>query len=86
MNNMIFNQKKISVYPNPTSDILYISNQANEMLKITILSSLGKPVKTVQSNQGITSVDLSDLSKGIYMVKMLNKTSKKVQMQKVVVK
>lgn len=45
MNNMIFNQKKISVYPNPTSDILYISNQANEMLEMTILSSLGKPVK-----------------------------------------
>jgi hypothetical protein len=80
-------QKGISVYPNPTSDNLYISNPANERLEITILSSLGKPVKFVKSNQGVvTSVDLSDLPKGIYMVKMVNKTSEKIQMQKVVVK
>jgi len=79
-------QKGINVYPNPTSDNLYISNPANERLEITILSSLGKPVKSVKSNQGVTSVDLSDLPKGIYMVKMVNKTSEKIQMQKVVVK
>lgn len=80
------NQNRIAVYPNPTSDNLYISNQTNEMLEITILSAIGKPVRIVQSNQAVTSVDLSDLPKGIYLVKMLNKTSKKNQVQKVVVK
>jgi len=79
-------QSGITVYPNPTSDNLYISNPANEQFEITVLSSIGKPVKSMQANQGVTSVDLSDLPKGIYMVKMLNKTSRKIQMQKVVVR
>lgn len=79
-------ESAVSVYPNPTRDNLYISNPANEKLEITILSTLGKPVKWMQANQGVTSVDLSDLPKGIYMVKMLNKTTKKTQMKKVVVK
>jgi len=79
-------QSGITVYPNPTSDNLYISNSANDQLEITVLSSLGKSVKSLQANQGVTSVDLSDLPKGIYLVKMLNKTSKKIQIQKVVVR
>ena len=79
-------QSGITVYPNPTSDNLYISNPTNELFDITVLSSIGKPVKSVQSNQGLTSVDLSGLPKGIYLVKMINKTSKKMQMQKIVVR
>jgi hypothetical protein len=79
-------QSGISVYPNPTSDNLYISNPVNEQLEITVLSATGKPVKSMQAKQGITSVDLSDLPKGIYMVKMQNKTSRKTQTQKVVVR
>jgi len=80
-------QNEITVYPNPTSDILYISNPGNEQLEIIVLSSIGKSVKSMKSNnQGVTSVDLTKLAKGIYMVKMINKTSNTTQMQKVVVR
>jgi hypothetical protein len=80
-------QSGITVYPNPTSDNLYISNPANEQLEITVLSSIGKLVKSLKSsNLGVTSIDLTDLPRGIYMVKMINKTSNTTQTQKVVVK
>lgn len=79
-------QSGIFVYPNPTSDKLYISNPANESLEISILSSLGKTVKTLLSNQGTTSVDLSDLPKGIYMVKSFNKSNRTSQVNKVIVR
>lgn len=75
----------ISVYPNPTTDNLYISNPANGMLEITVLSSIGKTVRTIQSNQGVTSIDFSSMPKGIYMMKMFNKTLKTTQMNKIVV-
>ncbi len=78
-------QSGISVYPNPTTDNLYISNPANGMLEITVLSSIGKTVKAIQSNQGVTSIDFSSMPKGIYMVKMFNKTLKTTQMNKIVV-
>ena len=74
----------ITVYPNPTSDELYISNPANDLLEITILSAIGKPVKSLQSAKGIAAFDLSGLPKGMYFVKMNNKTQKTTQMKKVV--
>jgi hypothetical protein len=79
-------QNGITVYPNPTSDNLYISNPANELLEITVLSSIGKPVKTLQSKLGVTSLDMSDMPKGFYVVKMYNKTLKTTQINKVVVR
>ena len=78
-------QNEITVYPNPTSDELYISNPANDLLEITILSAIGKPLKSLQSAKGIASFDLSGLPKGMYFVKMNNKTQKTTQMKKVVV-
>ena len=77
-------QNGITVYPNPTSDELYISNPANDLLEITILSAIGKPVKSLQSAKGIASFDLTGLPKGMYFVKMNNKTQKTTQMKKVV--
>lgn len=79
-------QSGITVYPNPTSDNLYISNPSNQELEITILSSIGKQIKSLQVNQGTTHVDLSGMPKGIYLVRMMNKTSKTIQTNKVVVR
>jgi hypothetical protein len=79
-------QNRITVYPNPTSDKLNISNPAIDLLEITIFSSLGKSVLTTKSNKGTASLDLSDMPKGMYIIKMVNKTSKSTQMQKVIVK
>jgi len=60
------NQLDISIYPNPTSDILYIEGNYSQ-LKAVVYEILGKQVM----NEPITDhIDISQLDKGVYILKL----------------
>lgn len=60
--------EKISVYPNPTSNILNI--EAENILSVTILDMSGKVIYFVDENCSSTSIDLSGFANAEYMVKV----------------
>jgi hypothetical protein len=64
------NIETFSVYPNPTSGILNIKSN-EDVDNVTVYNLLGQNVASFDKNQ-ITdsSVDLSELSKGLYLVKI----------------
>jgi len=64
------NFETVAITPNPTQGELYISNIVLE--KVTVFSLLGNVVKTVQFNSesSTNTVDLSDLTAGLYLVKL----------------
>ncbi|MEO7977501.1 T9SS type A sorting domain-containing protein [Flavobacterium sp.] len=64
------NFETVAITPNPTQGELYISNITLE--KVTVFSLLGNVVKTVQFNSesSTNTVDLSDLTAGLYLVKL----------------
>ena len=70
-------KSKITVYPNPTKDILHISSDSNSRMIIRVLNPQG----VVLSQQNHTkSIDLSHLSDGVYILKIdINDTSEYVQ-------
>lgn len=53
----------ISIYPNPTHDYIYLSNNAN----IELLDMTGK---IILEKSNVTDLDLSDLNNGIYLIKI----------------
>ncbi|KMQ58623.1 hypothetical protein ACM46_21625 [Chryseobacterium angstadtii] len=57
---------KINVYPNPVTDILYISGIKNE--KFVIYNAVGQKIKTGSYNTG-EGIPVQDLSKGSYWLK-----------------
>ena len=60
------NQLDISIYPNPTSDIVYIEGNYSQ-LKVVVYDILGKQVM----NKSITnSIDISQLEKGVYILQL----------------
>ncbi len=63
---------KTKVYPNPTSNILNISNPIGE--KIEIFDISGKLVRTVPAQFGNQSINIHDLPVGAYIVRMQEKT------------
>ena len=73
----------LSLYPNPVNDILTIESQ-EKITQLSIYSILGKLVKTVQPNTTNSSIDLSNLATGIYMVKI--EADNKVSTQKIIKK
>jgi len=60
------NQLDISIYPNPTSDIVFIDGNYTQ-LKVVVYDILGKQVM----KESITnSIDISQLEKGVYILQL----------------
>ena len=60
------NQLDISIYPNPTSDIVYVEGNYTQ-LKVVIYNVLGKEIL----NKSITnSIDISHLDNGVYILQL----------------
>jgi len=60
------NQLDISIYPNPTSDIVYIDGNYTQ-LEAVVYDILGKQV----INKSITNnIDVSQLEKGVYILQL----------------
>jgi D-alanyl-D-alanine carboxypeptidase len=63
-------EKWISVYPNPTNNIIYIEGlDNNKSITIQIFDVQGKLVITKTINEKGT-IDLSELNKGVYVIKV----------------
>lgn len=63
---------KIKVYPNPTSNIINITNPIGESIEIFDIQ--GKKVKDVIINKSQQAIDIQELPKGVYVLKMHEKT------------
>lgn len=61
---LVFNEKKLDVYPNPANGVINISI-TNDINSVTIHNLLGQTMKTFTRNE---TMDISDLSKGMYLV------------------
>lgn len=66
--------EKYSIYPNPVNDILYVSKQNNDdkNVEIEISDILGNKLICYLLTGNSSSIDLSNLSKGIYLIKIIN--------------
>jgi len=70
--------KGVNVYPNPSEGIVTISNDLNAENTITVTDMTGKVVLTKVSSSA-TTVDLSKVGTGVYMVEVSNENGKKVE-------
>lgn len=77
-----FNTVNISVYPNPNNGLVFLDLDNVSISEIQILNSLGEIV--YQSNKKVSSINLSDKPKGIYLLLLTDKghtISKKIILQ-----
>ena len=86
--NASFNLDNILVYPNPSNDFIHVKmNNSNEKFEnIVLYNVLGESVKkvtTIDSNQ--TTIDVSDLTKGVYLLEITSENKLKLT-KKLVIK
>lgn len=61
----------LSVFPNPTSGLIYLENQAGKVTFAKVVNALGEMVWSGAVNKtGITLVDLSGLAAGVYTLQL----------------
>jgi hypothetical protein len=74
-----------SIYPNPTSGALMVKLNSVDDIEIRVLTLSGQIVSIAQLNDGSLTLDLSNLSDGLYMVHAVTKTGVVLQAQKLIV-
>ena len=65
----------VSIYPNPASDKLYFQGLMAEIQGVEIYSLQGKLIRSYTIN--ISEIDVSQLSSGIYFIKVLTSDGRK---------
>ncbi|MFA5782615.1 MAG: T9SS type A sorting domain-containing protein, partial [Bacteroidales bacterium] len=78
---IIEQNSKIKIYPNPTSEVLTVKSirSSNEALTLNIYNVMGALVKTETLEQNQQQINIGDLSNGIYMVEIKSKEWSKKQ-------
>ncbi|UTW66124.1 T9SS type A sorting domain-containing protein [bacterium SCSIO 12643] len=69
----------VKLYPNPTSDVLHIDKGSHQSLEITLTNSAGAIVYQSTSKKQITSIDMSKMATGMYVVTLKNELGVKVE-------
>ncbi len=62
---------EVSIYPNPTSDVLNISTNSNDLSELTVKDITGKIVLNQKFNNKIT-ISTENYSKGVYLINVKN--------------
>ncbi|NRA11314.1 MAG: T9SS type A sorting domain-containing protein, partial [Crocinitomicaceae bacterium] len=60
----------VALFPNPSSNSITIASSESNLSEITIIDLSGKVVKSVEVSNASVSLDILNLSKGIYVVKI----------------
>jgi hypothetical protein len=68
-------EKNILVYPNPGNDLFSIETGSDEPSYLNIMNISGQVVYQETLTQSKSSIDLSELPKGVYMIKISNEKS-----------
>ena len=91
-NDQLKNEKIMTIYPNPASDLVSLNigsdsyqNGISEDFEINIYNLMGKLVKTVILKQNQKQINIGNLSNGVYMLTIKSKSltaTKKLIIQK----
>lgn len=64
----------VEVFPNPTADVLWIKNKSLAILQITITNAYGAVLGAYTADGELKEVNVAELPKGSYIVKITNGT------------
>jgi len=68
----IANNIKISIFPNPTSNILNINTEGALPLQLKVLTISGIIVKSCTLKESDSRIDFADMTSGMYVIKITN--------------
>jgi hypothetical protein len=81
LSNTIFESNNLLIYPNPTNSSVQINlqNTTEKLSSLVIYDVVGKTIKTIKNSPtNDLNLDVSDLSKGVYLVEITTETNLKL--------
>lgn len=82
----LIGDNRISVYPNPATDILTVEFDVNKSGTLIISDMTGKMLLSRElSNTPVAKINVEDLSNGVYLVGFVSKNGENVQYTKLII-
>ncbi len=83
---LIENSEEITLYPNPVTGVLYIKIEFEGVLEVQLSSTQGFILREerVEITQNIGVLDMTNISPGIYFIKVIDKDKQVAYVQKIV--
>ncbi len=69
VNDIKAEQTAVNIYPNPAKGIFNVVTNTNNKVDISIYNALGSLVYNISTNKQLTSIDISQYPKGVYLIK-----------------
>ena len=73
---------ELSVFPNPTTDNIFVQDNADAVGQVIVFNLLGKKVKWFEASKG-EHYYVGDLVKGVYLVQLVGRNKQVVKTQKI---
>ena len=70
----VLSNHAITIYPNPTSNLVNIKWQNEEVKHIILQDAVGRKVKDVFVQGNLQTLSVADLPQGIYFIRLFGKT------------
>ncbi len=80
----IANENYFEIFPNPASEKIHIRQKQGGRYSASLFASDGRMVKSTITEH-ISNLDVSELSKGFYFLKLIDERSEKIQYEKILV-
>ena len=78
-------ENQVVLYPNPSTGLVNITLPLNTEVEVSVLNLIGKQVFS-SSYSGSAKVQLSDLPKGIYLIKLTDKSNGECAVKRLIIK
>ncbi|HPT14147.1 MAG TPA: lamin tail domain-containing protein [Bacteroidales bacterium] len=77
---------KVTIYPNPASGKVSVTNPTGSAVNVTVISLLGTRVANLESANDVINLDLSQVPGGIYLVKLTLQDGRIIATRKLILK
>ena len=76
----------VEIFPNPTSQNIFIKSECKDcLLRITLINTMGQIIKRYNSVRVETDINISDIRKGLYIVKIQDDRSDNYLLKKLII-
>lgn len=73
----------IKVYPNPATNYIEFKNPDHKIKKVIFFNLVGRSIRELEATSGKNTFDVSDLSRGMYLLQLIDKTGKVVTTKRI---
>ena len=67
------NDIDLKVYPNPAINYIYFNNYEAKVDQVVFFNLVGRPIKQFPAAVGKNHYDLSELSRGLYLIQLMDR-------------